>query len=100
MALDTYMARMTIRRTTLMALDTAADAITRYKHMITLYLMGDKSQPMHLDQGLVIGHNWNIRDGHGAIYTSTPDETKARKTLDRLKFTQPQTNWTLTYDCK
>lgn len=68
--------------------------------MTTLYLMGDTRQPMHLDQGLVIGHNWNIRDGRGSVYTSTPDEAKARKTLERLKFNHPNTEWSISYDAK
>lgn len=68
--------------------------------MITLYLMGDTRQAMIVDQGLIIGHNWNIRDGNGSIYTSTPDEHKARKTLDRLKFNHPNVAWSLSYDAK
>lgn len=63
--------------------------------MITLYLLGDKSQPIRLNHGLVIGKNWKIFDGKGNTYCATHDRARAEATIARLRQTQPQTSWTL-----
>lgn len=64
--------------------------------MTTLYLLGDRSQPTHLDRGgLVLGKNCKIFDGKGNVYCATHDRVRAEATIARLRQTQPQTTWHL-----
>lgn len=63
--------------------------------MTTLYLLGDRSQPLEIRAGVVIGRNWKVFDGSGKLFCAYPDRARAEATFNRLKTNRPKTAWRL-----